>query len=250
MHPWGAGAPTDDEDIYFKVVDLNDGSIVLYLKALSSFSIFIGNDIKNPIRKLALYLTECQFGVIPYIEQRNREDHKDLGSLDLNPPSQCSKINVFDAKEEKTMLAPSIFEEKLFDNLFNFPDFRELNNMERKLYGRHADRLMKTDVKEEDNQYEVSVDLPGFAKEDINLELNDGYLTISASKNMNNDKNDKKGRLIRQERYSGSMQRSFYVGDQITEEDVKAAFHHGVLTLTIPKKEQEKLPEKKHIMIA
>ena len=148
------------------------------------------------------------------------------------------------------MLAPSIFEENLFDNLFNFPDFRELNNMERKLYGRHADRLMKTDVKEEDNQYEVSVDLPGFAKEDINLELNDGYLTISASKNMNNDKNDKKGRLIRQERYSGSMQRSFYVGDQITEEDLKAAFHHGVLTLTIPKKEQEKLPEKKHIMIA
>ncbi|WP_026492153.1 Hsp20/alpha crystallin family protein [Butyrivibrio sp. XPD2002] len=148
------------------------------------------------------------------------------------------------------MLAPSIFEERLFDDLFNFPDFRDLNHMERKLYGRHADRLMKTDVKEEDNQYEVSIDLPGFSKEDINLELNEGYLTISASKNMNNDKNDKKGRLIRQERYSGSMQRSFYVGDQITEEDVKAAFHHGVLTLTIPKKEQEKLPEKKHIMIA
>ncbi len=148
------------------------------------------------------------------------------------------------------MLAPSIFEERLFDDLFNFPDFRDLNNMERKLYGRHADRLMKTDVKEEDNQYVVSIDLPGFSKEDINLELNEGYLTISASKNMNNDKNDKKGRLIRQERYSGSMQRCFYVGDQITEEDVKASFKHGVLSLTIPKKEQQKLPEKKHIMIA
>ncbi|WP_026659720.1 Hsp20/alpha crystallin family protein [Butyrivibrio sp. AC2005] len=148
------------------------------------------------------------------------------------------------------MLAPSIFEERLFDDLFNFPDFRDLNHMERKLYGRHADRLMKTDVKEEDNQYEVSIDLPGFSKEDINLELNEGYLTISASKNMNNDKNDKKGRLIRQERYSGSMQRSFYVGDQITEEDIKASFKHGVLSLTIPKKEQQKLPEKKHIMIA
>ncbi len=148
------------------------------------------------------------------------------------------------------MLAPSIFEENLFDNLFNFPDFRELDKMERKLYGHHADRLMKTDVKEEDNQYEVSIDLPGFSKEDINLELNEGYLTISASKNMNNDKNDKKGRLIRQERYSGSMQRSFYVGDQITEEDVKASFKHGVLSLMIPKKEQQKLPEKKHIMIA
>ena len=148
------------------------------------------------------------------------------------------------------MLAPSIFEERLFDDLFNFPDFRDLNHMERKLYGRHADRLMKTDVKEEDNQYVVSIDLPGFSKEDINLELNEGYLTISASKNMNNDKNDKKGRLIRQERYSGSMQRSFYVGDQITEEDVKASFKHGVLSLTLPKKEQQKLPEKKHIMIA
>ncbi len=148
------------------------------------------------------------------------------------------------------MLAPSIFEERLFDDLFNFPDFRDMNHMERKLYGRHADRLMKTDVKEEDNQYVVSIDLPGFSKEDINLELNEGYLTISASKNMNNDKNDKKGRLIRQERYSGSMQRSFYVGDQITEEDVKASFKHGVLSLTIPKKEQPKLPEKKHIQIA
>ncbi len=148
------------------------------------------------------------------------------------------------------MLAPSIYEEKLFDDLFNFPYFRELNHMERKLYGRHADRLMKTDVKEEDNQYEVSVDLPGFAKEDISLELNDGYLTISASKDMNNDKSDKKGKLIRQERYSGSMQRSFYVGEQVTEDDVKASFKHGVLSLTIPKKEQQKLPEKKHIMIA
>ena len=148
------------------------------------------------------------------------------------------------------MLAPSIFEENLFDNLFNFPDFRELNNMEHKLYGRHADRLMKTDVKEEDNQYEVNIDLPGFAKENISLELNDGYLTISASKDMNNDKSDKKGRLIRQERYSGSMQRSFYVGEQVTEDDVKASFKHGVLTLMIPKKEQPKLPEKKHIQIA
>ena len=122
--------------------------------------------------------------------------------------------------------------------------------MERKLYGRHADRLMKTDVKEEDNQYEVNIDLPGFAKENISLELNDGYLTISASKDMNNDKSDKKGRLIRQERYSGSMQRSFYVGEQVTEDDVKASFKHGVLTLMIPKKEQPKLPEKKHIQIA
>ncbi len=147
------------------------------------------------------------------------------------------------------MLAPRIFNEDLFDDLFSFPEMREFGNMEKKLYGHRAGRLMKTDVKEEENQYDVKVDLPGFAKEDINLELNDGYLTISAKKNMNNDKNDRKGRLIRQERYSGSMQRSFYVGEELTEEDIKASFKHGVLSLTIPKKEQEKIPEKKQILI-
>lgn len=148
------------------------------------------------------------------------------------------------------MLVPSIFEENLFDNLFNFPDFRELNNMEHKLYGRHADRLMRTDVKETESQYEVDVDLPGFGKEDIHLDLEDGYLTISASKNMDNDKNDTNGRLIRQERYQGSMQRSFYIGEQVTEDDVKASFKDGVLSLIIPKKDKPKLPEKKHIQIA
>ncbi|MCR5849067.1 MAG: Hsp20/alpha crystallin family protein [Lachnospiraceae bacterium] len=146
------------------------------------------------------------------------------------------------------MLAPSIFGEDLFDDWFNFPEFGNLNKAERKLYGRHADRLMKTDVRETDEGYEIDIDLPGFEKEDINLGLNNGYLTVSASKGIDNEKTDKKGRMIRQERYSGAMQRSFYVGDAINEEDVKASFKHGVLSLIVPKKEKA-VPEKKTIMI-
>ena len=146
------------------------------------------------------------------------------------------------------MLAPSIFGEDLFDDWFNFPEFGNMNKAERKLYGRHADRLMKTDVRETDEGYEIDMDLPGFEKEDINLNLNNGYLTVSASKGIDNEKTDKKGRMIRQERYSGAMQRSFYVGDAISEEDVKASFKHGVLSLIVPKKEKA-VPEKKTIMI-
>ncbi len=146
------------------------------------------------------------------------------------------------------MLAPSIFGENLFDDWFEFPDFRDLDRTEKKLYGKHADRLMKTDVKEQDNEYEVDIDLPGFNKEEIGLDLNNGYLTVSASKSLDKDEKEKKGRLIRQERYMGSMQRSFYVGDAVTEEDIKASFKHGVLTLEIPKKEKQ-VPQKKTIMI-
>ncbi len=148
------------------------------------------------------------------------------------------------------MLAPSIFGDDLFfDDWFRFPDFRDLDRTEKKLYGRHADRLMKTDVHENDEQFEVDIDLPGFDKDEIKLELNEGYLTVSAAKDVNNDEKDKKGKVIRQERYCGAMQRSFYVGDNLTEEDIKASFKHGVLNLTIPKKEPAKIPEKKVIMI-
>ncbi len=147
------------------------------------------------------------------------------------------------------MLMPSIFEENLFDNWFDFPMFNDFDNTERKLYGRHADRLMKTDVHDNEDHYEVDIDLPGFKKEEISLELDKGYLTVSASKGLDKDEKDHKGKLIRQERYSGSMQRSFYVGENLTEEDIKAAFRHGVLSLEIPKKEQPKVPEKKLIMI-
>jgi len=147
------------------------------------------------------------------------------------------------------MLRPSIFGDDLFDEWFAFPDLRDLDRTERKLYGKHADRLMKTDVREHDDQYEVDIDLPGFKKEEINLELNDGYLTISAAKGLDKDENDKKGKLIRQERYAGAMQRSFYIGENVTEEEIKAVFKHGVLTLNIPKKDKPKVPEKKQILI-
>ena len=147
------------------------------------------------------------------------------------------------------MLAPSIFEEKFMDDLFGFPEFKEFDNMEKKLYGRRAGRMMKTDVREKDDDYEVVIDLPGFKKEEITVELNDGYLTVSAAKGLDKDEKDHKGKIIRQERYSGSMQRSFYVGDNLTEEDIKATFKHGVLSLNVPKKEQAKVPEKKMIMI-
>ena len=147
------------------------------------------------------------------------------------------------------MLMPSIFGENLFDDWFDFPDMRDFDRMERKLYGKHADRQMRTDVREHEDHYEVDIDLPGFKKEDITLELKDGYMTVSAARGLDQDEKDKKGKLIRQERYAGSMQRSFYVGENLTEEDIKASFKHGVLSLTIPKKEAPKMPEKKTIMI-
>ena len=119
------------------------------------------------------------------------------------------------------MLLPSVFGENLFDEWFNFPDFRDVDRTERKLYGKHADRLMKTDVHEHDDHYEVDIDLPGFSKDEINLELKEGYLTVSAAKGVDKDNTDRKGKIIRQERYAGAMQRSFYVGEHLTEEDIQ-----------------------------
>ena len=145
------------------------------------------------------------------------------------------------------MLLPSVFGENLFDEWFNFPDFRDVDRTERKLYGKHADRLMKTDVHEHDDHYEVDIDLPGFSKDEINLELKEGYLTVSAAKGVDKDKTDRKGKIIRQERYAGAMQRSFYVGEHLTEEDIKASFKNGVLSLDVAKKDQPKLPDKKTI---
>ncbi|MBO5572668.1 MAG: Hsp20/alpha crystallin family protein [Clostridium sp.] len=147
------------------------------------------------------------------------------------------------------MLMPSIFRENLFDDWFDFPQWNDFGETQKKLYGKHADRLMKTDVREQDDHFEVDIDLPGFKKDEITLELTDGNLTVSATKGLDKDEKDKKGRVLRQERYAGAMQRSFYVGENLTEEDIKASFHDGVLNLTIPKKEAPKLPEKKTIMI-
>ncbi len=146
------------------------------------------------------------------------------------------------------MLLPSIFGETLFDDFMDFPKF-EFPNIDRKLYGKHAAHMMKTDVQETENGYEVDIDLPGFKKDEINLSLENGYLSVSAAKALDNDKKDKKGKIIRQERYSGSMERSFYVGENITEENIKAKFEDGVLKLQIPKEEPAKVPEKKLIAI-
>ena len=149
------------------------------------------------------------------------------------------------------MLYPSIFNENLFDDLmdYHFPEFRDFENIDKKLYGRHAAHVMKTDVHEHEDCYEVDIDLPGFKKDEITLNLENGYLVVGAAKGLDKDEKTKKGRLIRQERYAGAMQRSFYVGEHITEEDIKAKFEDGVLKLTVPKREAPKVPEKKTILI-
>lgn len=146
---------------------------------------------------------------------------------------------------------PTVFGENLMDVFDDFDRdfFRGMGNVDRALYGKHAQNMMKTDVKETDKSYEVDVDLPGFKKDEIHLELNKGYLTISAEKSLEKDDENQKGKMLRQERYAGVMQRSFYVGEHITEEDVRASYESGVLHLIIPKEEALKAPEKKVILI-
>ena len=146
-------------------------------------------------------------------------------------------------------MLPSIFGENLFDDWFDFPSFPEFRNVDRKLYGRHAAHEMKTDVREHEDHYEVDVDLPGFKKDEIRLELENGTLTVHAAKDLEKEQKNKAGKIIRQERFSGAMQRSFYVGEALTEEDIGAKFENGVLSLNIPKKDVKKLPEKKVIQI-
>ena len=145
---------------------------------------------------------------------------------------------------------PTVFGENLMDMFDDFDRsfFRGFNCPERTLYGKNAAHLMKTDVKETADSFEVDVDLPGFKKDEIKLELNNGYLTISTEKSLEK-KEEKEGKVIRQERFAGSMQRSFYVGQTLTEEDIKAKYENGVLSLTLPKKDARKVPEKKQILI-
>jgi len=146
-------------------------------------------------------------------------------------------------------MLPSIFGESLFDDWMDFP-FRGFGtDVEKKLYGKNAARVMKTDLKEHEDGYELSVDLPGFKKDQIQLQLSNGYLTVSAAKGVEEEDKDKKGRLVHQERFSGSMSRSYYVGENLEEEDIKARFENGVLTLDFPKVEQKKLPDRKTIQI-
>ena len=142
------------------------------------------------------------------------------------------------------MLMPSIFNTNLFDDFFEFPFYDD--KAEKKLYGHHAANLMKTDIQEHEDGYTLEMDLPGFKKEEIQIELNNGYMTISAAKGLDEDEKDKKsGKYIRRERYTGSCQRSFYVGEDVTEEDIKAEFKHGILKLFIPKKEAKPAVEQK-----
>ena len=147
------------------------------------------------------------------------------------------------------MLMPSIFGEDLFDNFmkdFPFFDDNTESNVEKKLYGRRGKNLMMTDIKETEGGYELEMDLPGFTKDEIKVSLENGYMTISAAKGLDKDEQDKKsGRYIRKERYAGSCERSFYVGEDITEEDIKGEFKHGILKLFVPKKEAKPAVEQK-----
>ena len=144
------------------------------------------------------------------------------------------------------MLMPSIFGENLFNDDwmdFGFPE------IDKALYGKHAGHVMKTDVKETDAGYEVDIDLPGFKKDEISAKLENGYLTISAAKGLDKDEQDKNGKYNRKERYAGSMSRSFYVGDGVTQEDIKAKYEDGILRLVVPKKDNKAVEADRYISI-
>ena len=157
------------------------------------------------------------------------------------------------------MLTPSIFGESLFDDWMDvFPlgkDFekefeKSMFPAKNPLYGKHAKNLMKTDVRETDDAYEVDIDLPGFKKDEVTAQLNDGYITISASKGLDKDEKDKKtGKYIRKERYAGSMSRSFYVGEDVTQDEISAKFENGILQLKVPKKANKAVEGKNYIAI-
>ena len=142
------------------------------------------------------------------------------------------------------MLMPSILGEKIFDGFmddFGFPTYRGQANT-------HAAGCMRTDVKETENGYELDIDIPGYKKEDVKAKLKDGYLTISAETNNENESKDDDGKYIRRERYYGSMSRTFYVGDGVKDEDIKAKYADGTLSLFVPKP-QPVIPEEKYIAI-
>ena len=147
-------------------------------------------------------------------------------------------------------MMPSIFGENLFDEFFDddFPMI-PMRSIRNPLYGKNAKNLMKTDVRETDDTYELDVDLPGFKKDEVQLDLKDGYLTISAAKGLDKDQEDKKGKYIRQERYAGACSRSFFVGEGIEPRDVSAKFEDGVLRVSLPKQVKKELPRNSTIAI-
>ena len=145
-------------------------------------------------------------------------------------------------------MLPSIFGENLFDDFFGDPFEMMVPQGRNPLYGKHAKNLMKTDVRETEDSYELDIDLPGFKKEDVSVELKDGYLTIQAAKSLDKDE-QKNGKYIRQERYAGSMSRSFYVGEHITEEDIHPRYENGILSFSFPKENKKPVEQKKYIAI-
>ena len=142
------------------------------------------------------------------------------------------------------MLRPSIFGENLFDDFmdgFRFPEFADVDKV---LYGKHGKNMMKTDVKELDNGFEVDIDLPGFKKDEITMKLENGTLTVSAAKGLDKDEEQKDKKYVRRERYAGAMSRSFYVGEHVAVEDIHPKYENGILSFTVPKKEQKAVEEK------
>ena len=145
---------------------------------------------------------------------------------------------------------PSIFGENLFDDSWmNFGFDDNFWGKKNPLYGKHAQNMMKTDIREKDDSYELDVDLPGFKKDEIKVQLKDGYLTLSAAKGLDKDEQDQKGNYIRRERYAGTMSRSFYVGEDVTQEDIHAKYEDGILRLSVPKKVPKKVENTGYIAI-
>ncbi len=148
------------------------------------------------------------------------------------------------------MMMPSIFRENLFDDdWMNFPFERQFFGKHDPSYEKSQKNLMRTDVKELESSYEIDVELPGFKKDDLKLELKEGYLTIQAVKDVKKDTKNEEGKFIRRERYSGSCSRSFYIGKGVKQEDVHAKFEDGILKLAVPKAVQPKTEESKYISI-
>ena len=141
------------------------------------------------------------------------------------------------------MMMPSIFGENLFDD---FMDDFAFPNVDKVLYGKHASNLMKTDVKETDSDYELDIVLTGFKKDEIQMQLENGYLTVSASKGLNKDEKNEDGRYVRRERYAGNVSRSFYVGENVTEKDIHPKYENGILSFKMPKDDKKAVEEKKH----
>ena len=146
-------------------------------------------------------------------------------------------------------MLPSIFRDNLFDDMFDFDFDKEFDRMMRPLYGKHSQNMMKTDVRETEDSYELDIDLPGFKKDEITIQLDNGYLSISAAKGLDKDEEEKNSKYIRRERYAGSMNRTFYVGSQLTQQDIQAKFEDGILKISVPKKDVQQIEQNKYIAI-